>query len=381
MLPKERVQAAFEHRPSDQVPIYQAGLSSYAGSYVLGREAYVGGGIQQYREAVALWNGAEAHREYLHRSRQDAFDLADVLDLDLIRPTYWRLNRQPTRRIDEVTFFYGEEDSGWEVMRFDPRTELYQIADRAPRPEPTFDDLERSVAAGEAHTTPPDLTANDTYKELQAAIERFGATRAIPGHGVGCGIPRDPVWLEATILCPELVGRYLDLQTRHVEVQVQAMTGLGLRYLCGGGDFAGPLGPMYSPKVFHDLMLPRLQRISKICHQYDACHGFASDGNLWSLADDLFGASGVDFFYELDRKAGMDLQRMRETFPRLTLWGGINSETLHLGSVEDVRIETETALEVAKEYGGMIVGCSNQIVAGTPYANIDVMMETLHTCR
>src|SRR5512143_1766611 len=127
MLPCERVAAAFEHRPSDKVPIYQAGFSSRVASAILGREAYVGGGIQQYREARALWEGPDAHAEYLARCRQDAWDLVRTLDLDLVRPGYWRMSERPTRRIDERTFLYGCEQGVWRVMRFEPEFELYQV--------------------------------------------------------------------------------------------------------------------------------------------------------------------------------------------------------------------------------------------------------------
>ncbi len=381
MLPKERVQAAFEHRPSDKVPVYQAGFSSYAGSIVLGREAYTGGGIQQYREARALWNGPDAHAEFLARSRADAFEIAEVLDLDLIRPSYWRMNEKPTRKIDELTYVYGDEAGDkWRIMSFDPTTELYQIVARAPAPEPTLASLERSLPAGPsdpaAHRPQP-----SNWPDLVAAVERFGNHRAIPGTGTSLCIPRETIWLEACLLRPELVARHLDRQVARVAGNVAAMAELGLTYLCGGGDFAGPQGPMYSPRVFHDLMAPRLAEISRLCHAGGCYHGFASDGNLWPVADDLFGRSGVDFFYELDRRAGMDLRRMRQTFPRLTLWGGICSETLHLGTPEEVRTETLTALEVAREFGGMVVGCSNQIVIGTPPRNLDVMLETLRDQR
>jgi hypothetical protein len=381
MLPKERVQAAFEHRPSDKVPIYQAGFSSYAASIVLGREAYTGGGIQQFREARALWDGPEAHAEYLRRCRADAFEIADVLDLDLIRPMYWRMPEKPTRKIDDFTYFYGSEAVGnWRLMSFDPTTELYQVVAKAPKPEPTLEDIERSQSAEPLN---PDSyrPRPSSWPDLVAAVERFGKQRAIPGFGTGLCIPREPIWMEACLLRPDLVARHLDRQVAHVQGSVAAMAEMGLTYLCGGGDFAGPRGPMYSPQVFHDLMAPRLQQISRLCHAAGCYHGFASDGNLWPVADDLFGASGVDFFYELDRRSGMDLRRVRRTFPRLTLWGGINSETLHLGSAEEVRIETLTALEIAKELHGIVVGCSNQIVIGTPPANIEVMLETMREHR
>lgn len=97
MLPIDRVAAAFSRQPSDRVPIYQAGFSSRAASFVLHREAYVGGGIQQYREAAALWQGPAAHAEYLERSFAEACDLCEALDLDLVRTLSWRAARRPPR--------------------------------------------------------------------------------------------------------------------------------------------------------------------------------------------------------------------------------------------------------------------------------------------
>ncbi len=380
MLPRERVAAVFEHQPTDKVPIYQAGFSSRVASGVLGREAYVGGAIQQYREARALWEGEEAHQEFVARSRRDAFELIEVLDLDLVRPAYWRMNVKPTRRVDEYTFLYGDEDASWHVMRFDPETELYQVIERSPQPEPTWEDLERSTArleeAAEQYDPQP-----EHFGDLVAAQERFGDYRAVPGAGIGLCVPRERVWLEAIALRPDIVKRYLAAQAARGSKVPACMAQIGLRFIMGGGDFASKNGPLYSPQSFHELMLPALQRVSEACHEHGCYHMFASDGDLWPVADDLFGASGVDCYYEIDRQAGMDLSLLRDRFPHLTLLGGISSETLHRGSREDVIAETRSALEVAKERGSIILGCSNQIVPHTPMENFWAMMETLRELR
>ena len=380
MLPKERVAAAFAHQPSDKVPIYQGGFSSRAASAVLGREAYVGGGIQQYREARALWGGPDGHAEFLQRSRQDAWDLVRTLDLDLVRPSYWRLPVKPTRRLDEFTFFYGREEDTWRVMRFDPALELYQEVAASPQPPLTREDLERTVVAAEESLATYAPKAAD-FPELAAAQAEFGAERAVPGGGIAVCVPREAAWLEAVALYPNLVGRYLNAQAEYAARTAPVMAQLGLRYLMGGGDFASKNGPFYSPRAFHNLMLPALRRVSEACHAVGAYHMFASDGDLWPVAEDLFGASGVDCFYEIDRRAGMDLARLRTTFPHLTLLGGIASETLHLGTRAEVIQEVRSALAVAKEHGSIIVGCSNQIVPHTPPENIWAMMETLHAER
>ena len=379
---RERVRAAFDCRIPDRVPIYQAGFSATVASQILGRPAYVGGGHAQYLEACALWEGPDAHEEYLTRCWRDAVDLCRALELDVVRTTYWRMPERPTRRIDEHTFAYGDETRGpWRIMRHDPASELYQVVARSPEPEATIDGLEPVVEGAEAHAEAY-RPGPETFDAVLRAQAEFGDD-GVPYGGipVGLGIPREPVWLEATALRPDLVGRYLATQAIIAERNVALGAALGLTYAYGGGDFCSPRGPMYSPRAFHELVLPQLERVSRACDAAGALHGFASDGNLWPVADDLFGQSGVRFFYEVDCLAGMDLTRLRTTFPHLALLGGINSATLHQGTVEQVIGETRRALRAAREHGGCVIGCSNQIVAGTPMANFWAMMETLEAER
>ncbi len=381
MLPRERVAAAFAHKPADKVPIYQAGLSGHAGRIVLGREAFVGGGIQRYRECVALYNGDDAHAEFLHRSFEDACEICLKLELDMVRTIYWRMPRQPTKLIDEYTMVFGDPDSddNWEVWQFDPPSETFMCADKPPQPIPTIDDLRRHAEANKANAEQAAPTP-DSFPDHQQALDRFGATHGIPGTGVGCSIPRDTWWLEATVLAPDVVATYLDYFAIMGPKNARVMAQMGLPYCFGGGDFCGKGGPLYSPRVFHELMLPRLQIISEGCKAAGVHHLFATDGNVWPVAEDLMGASGITGFYELDRQY-MPMRDVHAKFPHLTLLGGIRSEVLHTGTVEDCIEEARTALQDAKEMNCCVIGCSNQIVAGTPPENFWAMMETLHAER
>lgn len=382
---RERVTCAFENRPYDRVPIYQAGFSSQVASQILGRHAMVGGGHAQYQESVALWEGEEAHAEYLERAWQDAVELCRKLELDVVRTAYWRMAEKPTARVDELTFRFGDGTERWRVMRYDPQSELYQIVDQAPQPEPTLEDLERQVEAAEA-SAEGFVPSPDSFALIKRTDEEFGED-GVPygGGGVGISLPNhgntSRAWMEAVALRPDLVARYFGAQATRAEKMAALAGEQGVRYLYGGGDFASKKGPFISPRSFRELQLPALKRVSDACTRAGALHGFASDGNLWPLADDLFGASGVRFFYEVDCLAGMDFALLRQRFPHLTLLGGVNSSTLHRGTVDDVVAEVRHALAVAKEKGGCIVGCSNQVVAGTPMENFWAMMETLHKER
>ena len=75
MTSRERVLATFKNEHTDKVPIHHLGFSADSASKILGREVYVGGGIQQWREANALLEGKDAHQKFLNRSLEDAFQL------------------------------------------------------------------------------------------------------------------------------------------------------------------------------------------------------------------------------------------------------------------------------------------------------------------
>jgi len=151
--------------------------------------------------------------------------------------------------------------------------------------------------------------------------------------------------------------------------------------LFGGCDIASDEGPCFPSKVFRRLVLPRLQRVVEECHKYGICFLYGSDGNLWPIADDLFGRSGIDGYYEIDRRAGMDLNKLRKRFSNFVLIGNISSYTLHFGTRDEVIAETLSCLREAKESRGIIVGVSNYIVPGTPKENIKALIETIKKYR
>lgn len=378
MTPAERVLAAFQKRRIDRIAIYHSGFSSRVASALLGREAYTGGGINQWRETQALWEGPDAHAEFEARAIQDARDLARIAHTDMVRIAYWRLPVTPARRIDRYTYLYGNPEGDYEVMRLDPMTELYQVVQQRKSDAPrTADDLERVVLEEERRLESFHPTEED-FRDILDAMAYFGPEYAVPSHGYNLAVPnRDLLWLEAVALRPDLVAKLLDCQCTRSCRLIEAQKDLPGLYLMGGGDFCGNNGPNYSPKAFHDLMLPRLQRMSAEAHRCGKYTIFATDGNVWQVADDLFGASGTDAFHEIDRLAGMDLRDLRKRFPDLTCFGNISTITLHRGTQEQVAVECRDNAEAALELGGILCGVSNQVPPLVPIENVVTMIETL----
>jgi len=380
MTSRERIRAAFSGQPVDRVPIYCAGMHGRIADHVLGREAFYGFGIQGWREAMALWHGDEAHAEFLERTLADTMAWNEALDLDLIFVGGGGHAARPSRIIDEHTLLFGDEDASWYVMRFDPDTELFQRVDGAPVREQVLEDLDAVVEAAEREAEEYAPTPDD-FPLQQYAVEHFGDRREVFGRGIMVWVPRERAWLEAMVLRPELVLRWTMALAAKAVKNARVMGEMGLWVIFGGGDFAGKNGPLYSPRSFEQCMSPAVREISRGCEEAGVLHMFASDGDLWPVADELYGNCGVHGYHEIDRRAGMDLARLRDRFPDLRLMGGIASETLHVGTPEDVRHECLTALEVARRRRRIMVGVSNTVVAPTPFENFDTMIETLREHR
>ena len=376
----ERVANAFRKKPVDKVPVHHLGFSSKVASYILGREAFVGGGIQQWREAKSLWEGW--HEEYLERSFKDAIEIAFKTGQDLIRASYWRLPQKPTKKIDEYTYLYeyGEEKD-WKILRYYPESEQANFSFIHPR-ELTIEEIRERVKEEEKKIGLYKPEEEDFEFEINAR-KLYGKEKSIRIGGVGIGIPitEASVWMEAMLRDPGIVRSLVSQQVYKAEKNVEFLSRYGFKYFFGGLDFASEKGPLFSPKLFSDLILPGLKNVSEICHKYNCYHLFASDGNLWPVSNLLFRESGIDGYYEIDRKAGMNLEELRLKFPDLTLIGNISSWTLSQGSPEDVKGEVISCIEIAKKYGGVIVGVSNYLLPETPTENIDILLETLTNNR
>ena len=113
-------------------------------------------------------------------------------------------------------------------------------------------------------------------------------------------IPPGAEWLEACALRPDLIERYLDCHVHSALLAIPVAASVGVRCLWAGGDLASSKGPLYSPAMFRRFLLPRLQKITQAAHQHGLVYLFRTDGNVWSIAEDLFVNSGLDGYGEID---------------------------------------------------------------------------------
>jgi hypothetical protein len=141
-------------------------------------------------------------------------------------------------------------------------------------------------------------------------------------------------------------------------------------------DISAGSGSMVSPVMMREFMLPYYRRLTSFLKAHGVQVIFVdTDGDCFELIP-LFIEAGVTGMYPIEVSCGMDLMKVRRTFPRLQLMGGIPKSEIRLGKV---RID-EILQPVSKvlRYGGYIPFGDHLIPPEVGWENFRYYRETLN---
>ncbi len=378
MAEKDLFMAAFRGEATARPPAWEQAFSSDVAGEILGREAYLGSMLLHYQEARETVKGPAAREDFLAKMEDDCFDLARALNWSGI--SYPWLRGEPTRQVDERTFVYGDEDGDdWIVYRFDPEVFTYGPV-RYGRP-PVWRGVEevqdkvRAAWAGvedwEAESRP------DMVARVRRWMDRCGDEFTYVAGGAGMSVPLNEEWMIACVEAPGLVGEYLDAQVAAGLKQLDTLASLGVRIVNGGGDLASKNGPLYGPRFFRDMVMPRYKRIVDHARSLGLYYIFRSDGDLWSISDMLFTEEGAaaPAFNEIDYDSGMDIPTLQDRYPGLTCVGNVPCGLLLEGSEAEVRAFVRDLRERVLPRGRWVLASANTVLGGTPVVNVMAMLE------
>jgi uroporphyrinogen decarboxylase len=142
-------------------------------------------------------------------------------------------------------------------------------------------------------------------------------------------------------------------------------------------DIAGQEGPLLSPAMWREFLMPCHQRLSAVIHEFGARVVYHSDGAVMNAVPGLI-EQGIDVLQALQFDArGMDASELKRRHGgRLCFAGGVSvQKTLPFGSADDVREETRRLIRVLGAGGGYILGPSHAVQAGTPPENVLAMFD------
>ena len=135
------------------------------------------------------------------------------------------------------------------------------------------------------------------------------------------------------------------------------------------GEFGTNHGCLMSPTTLRALFFPVLYQVNVNASRMGLIPFFHCCGKIWELVEDYIQA-GCRGYQSIQGSAGMDLKTVKARFgERLTLWAGIQCETLVAGSLADVEQEVRASLDIAMPGGGFIYGSNNTIQYGAKTEN------------
>ena len=134
-------------------------------------------------------------------------------------------------------------------------------------------------------------------------------------------------------------------------------------------DYAFKTGPLVSPSIFKNFLLPRYQRVNEHLRARGIdIISLDTDGN-YDVLMPLIIEAGFNHMWPLEQAAGMDAVRLRKEYGnKMALAGGIDKRVLTKGKKE---IEEELLRQVPYllETGGYIPTVDHSIPPDVPYEN------------
>jgi len=138
-------------------------------------------------------------------------------------------------------------------------------------------------------------------------------------------------------------------------------------------DIASNLGPIFSPDFLNTEFFPRLSKLIEAWHDHGIKVIYHSEGDLKPIMDNLVKCE-IDGINPCEKR-NMSIEYVRSHYPKLIIWGGIDSfELLPRGTPEDVKREVKEAINVCKD-GGFILGADGQIHPACKAQNVVTMFK------
>jgi len=133
-------------------------------------------------------------------------------------------------------------------------------------------------------------------------------------------------------------------------------------------------GPLISPKLFEEFMLPRYKEVTGLIRSFGVDLVMVdTDGNHEAITE-LFLEGGVNCLYPVERASGLDAVRLRERFGRrLLLIGNVDKRALAAGpKYIDGELER---LRPLLEEGGYIFSVDHAVPADVPFGHYKYYVE------
>ncbi len=363
---KERVLKTIAHEEPDRVPVGEWGIDHDHVSRILGRHTFW---RNRKDTTLALWENRRD--EVVEADKRDYAELIETLDYDVVPvglvPSKDHKCEDPPKEVSEGVW----EDSRGRTYRYAASNDSIMRVGSGPPPkeELTDEDIE---AVGERL-----LNIDESRFELVDYIaDRFAETRAIVFReldtysGLLGPFGGDEAHrLMMTAMAPDEIRKLHDVVVEYNRLLMERCAKKGVLIAMQSKDWGTNTGPMMRPATIKDLFMPVSERVADHARRLGMIPFIHSCGQIWDVLDFLVEA-GFQGYQSIQASAGMDWAEVKAKYGnKLTLWAGVQCETLIEGTLEQVEEEVTAALKTLMPGGGFIFGSTNSVQFGAKTEN------------
>ncbi len=365
----ERAISAIELEEPDRVPLFEMHISPWIAKDLLRREPVA------YNTPRILDLLAEKRNFRVNEAMAaDLENITRLTKLDFIRVPHGRNPSLKVRKIGKLRWLIGGTRYAWksgtlwrEELDFSKEIEIGQIV------ESIKESIEK-YESGEYHYT---------FHVLKLLAKRLKGKFFLTFDSDGSWGPivsNPPLlisvlkWMYTNPSLPKkLIDTYTDLA---VKVGVMALEeGADGILMCVDYGYSG--GSWISPSNFRRFVKPALERQ---CKAFKKAGGFAilhSDGNIWSLMDDVVEA-GIDSYQGVDVEAGMNLELVKKKYgDKISIIGNVSPVIIEYGKPKAVVNEVKRCIRQAAWGGGYILSTSANLSVNKNTENFLLMIKAL----
>jgi hypothetical protein len=366
MTSKDRVIAAIKHKEPDRVPTGENSIDGKLVSQILGKRTLFNGG---WDELEALWGGRR--EEIVSDYCKDLVEVAIKLEWDYVRVPTLPKNKKYT--FPKFTGSNSWEDEKGISYCFNP--DAGNVITRSNYSDLSIEDLPKA--------DDPFEVDESELEVVKYVVDKIGKTHFIIGKTPIDGtFPWEQTvgieqFLIKMLTDPEFVFHAIDVFTSRSIKYFKAMFEIGVDAVMTTDDYCDNKGPIMGPQLFSKFILPGIRRQAEAVHALGGYFIKHTDGNLWSILDDLI-ETGIDGWHGIQKRIGMDLALLKKKYgSKMCFFGGVDCETLIEGTLKEVKEEVCYAIKNASKNGGLVVTNSNVIQPGSKIENYYTMREAI----
>jgi uroporphyrinogen-III decarboxylase len=334
MTSRERVLTTLKHQQADRVPIAE------------------------------MWIDPKVVEAILPGAR-DSNDLVEHLGLDMVTVPTMIYGSDEVEWVDRAQGIFRDK---WGALQHLTH-EAIPVPSLPPRIE-TKEDL--------ARYRPPDPAQSPVIEKVRRLKARY------PDKAVA--VVGESGWAPAVYLRGGIENLFLDLAERpqfakdlmsigaSYYAELYSLAGADVVFL--GDDYSDNRGPMMSPRMFEEIILPHDTAVVAAIKKAGAYCIKHTDGDIRKIMDQLVG-TGLDALGPLQDVPGMELDKIFERYPgRITVMGNVPVDLLARGTVEEVVAATKRLLRDVSAKGPHIMSSGNTIASCVRPDNFVAMVRT-----